>query len=942
MANKTANKKTQSRRKSSTSTGAKRGRPPKKAAPKKPEVNRLWSILLFVLGLVITAMAFVPGEKFWAYLRENFLFGMFGASGYILGPVLLYIGFRVATGKPSRLKMFWAAGFVLLLSSFIHIWFVGDVSGEGFINQIIELHKIGRTVPLSGGIIAALIGMPLQSVFGSLAARITITLLTVGFFMFLTDTTPYDIYVEMREKAKAEKERLAREMEEQRRERDARRRRRREKARAQATTTGLGRRKRIDFDIDDPVTETEEPEQVKEDVAQSVAVDKEADVKAAVESDVQPLTYDEQSRKQDQLKKIEEIMKKLRSKQKTTPRPAVTAENVMNVIDSQPTAEETSRRQIPTQADEAVSDSVADTLQRGEIPDFWDRPVEDTKFVDMPAYGESHTGPKLTEVTDAYGQAIGVEAEDISRIVDRVFDGPAIDTMATTIENLETAERTPEDIIDVDHDEKVYIYKHPPIDLFAPRIYDGSPDIETELRTNAEKLIDVLASFGVQAHITDISRGPAVTRYELQPATGVKISKITGLADDIALNMAASGVRIEAPIPGKAAVGIEIPNKESDTVEIRGIFETKEFIEAQSPLSVALGVDIAGNPVIMDLARMPHLLIAGSTGSGKSVCVNAIIISFIYKSSPEDVKLVLIDPKMVELAEYNGIPHLMMPVVTDSKKAAGALGGAVAEMEKRYLLFAENSVRDIKSFNKLARSKPELGLEKMPYIAVIIDELADLMMVSGKEVEAYIIRLAQKARAAGIHLIVATQRPSVDVITGLIKANIPARIAFAVSSQVDSRTILDGAGAEKLLGMGDMLFLPLGANKPTRVQGTYVKDEEISAVIDFIKQDFVAEYNQEMIDNMEKMAAKDSPSGGGGDMDDKDEMLPKAIEAVVDAGQASVSLLQRRLKLGYARAARIMDEMEQMGIVGPYEGSKPRRVLISKNEWLEMSLGQND
>ena len=481
-----------------------------------------------------------------------------------------------------------------------------------------------------------------------------------------------------------------------------------------------------------------------------------------------------------------------------------------------------------------------------------------------------------------------------------------------------------------------YVYKHPPISLFAKSVNKNQGDIENELKTNAQLLVDTLSSFGVQTKIIDISRGPSVTRYELQPLAGVKISKITNLADDIALNLAASGVRIEAPIPNKAAVGIEVPNKQSNAVNIRTIFENRQFKDSASPLTIALGVDIAGNVVTTDLTRMPHLLIAGSTGSGKSVCVNAIITSFLHKSGPDEVKLILIDPKVVELAEYNGIPHLLMPVVTEPKKAAGALGSAVAEMEKRYKLFAENSVRDIKTYNKLCLENPEL--EKLPYIAIIIDELADLMMVSGKEVEDYICRIAQKARAAGMHLIVATQRPSVDVITGLIKANIPARIAFAVSSQIDSRTILDGGGAEKLLGMGDMLFLPLGASKPTRVQGTYVRDEEIASVINFVKQDYTADYDQEMIASMEKFATKDNKSDAGDDMEQKDEMLPKAIEVVVDIGQASTSLLQRKLKLGYARAARIMDEMEAMGIIGPYEGSKPRQVLITKNQWLEMMI----
>ena len=491
--------------------------------------------------------------------------------------------------------------------------------------------------------------------------------------------------------------------------------------------------------------------------------------------------------------------------------------------------------------------------------------------------------------------------------------------------------------------EKNYIYKKPPITLFERGSAKTKGDIESELKTNAQLLVDTLASFGVQTKIIDISRGPSVTRYELQPLAGVKISKITNLADDIALNLAASGVRIEAPIPNKAAVGIEVPNKASSSVNIRSIFESKQFKESQSPLSIALGVDIAGNVVVTDLTRMPHLLIAGSTGSGKSVCVNAIITSFLYKSSPEDVKLILIDPKVVELAEYNGIPHLLMPVVTEPKKAAGALGSAVAEMEKRYKLFAETGVREIKSYNKLAETRDDL--EKLPYVAIIIDELADLMMVAGKEVEDYICRIAQKARAAGMHLIVATQRPSVDVITGLIKANIPARIAFAVSSQIDSRTILDGGGAEKLLGMGDMLFLPLGASKPIRVQGTYVKDGEIEKVINFIKQDYTADYNQEMITSMENIAAATGSKGAAATADgadQRDEMTTKAIEVVVDAGQASTSLLQRKLKLGYARAARIMDEMEEMGIIGPYEGSKPRQVLITKNQWLEMMINNSN
>ena len=526
-----------------------------------------------------------------------------------------------------------------------------------------------------------------------------------------------------------------------------------------------------------------------------------------------------------------------------------------------------------------------------------------------------------------------VEEKDISSLVAAAMEKPAASEQA--------AAQTPvEDAEPVD----TFQYQYPPIELFERSPDESDPTAQDELKANAQKLVDTLESFGVRTRVLDISRGPAVTRYEVQPMAGVKISRITSLADDIALNLAVADVRMEAPIPGKPAVGIEVPNHKRQAVYIRSVFESQSFLRMSSPLGIALGKDIAGVAQVADLCKMPHLLIAGSTGSGKSVCVNSIIMSLVFRSSPEDVKLLLIDPKVVELAEYNGIPHLLMPVVTEPKKAAGALGSAVQEMERRYRMFAENNVRDIKSFNKLAAERPDL--EKMPYIAIVIDELADLMMVVGKDVEDSICRIAQKARAAGMHLIVATQRPSVDVITGLIKANIPSRIAFAVSSQVDSRTILDGAGAEKLLGQGDMLFMPVGAPKPTRIQGTFVRDEEISRVLDFIKSSATVQYDEAMIEAMEKHAIQDGKKGGSGaDSDedsDSDPMFKQAVEVVIDAGQASTSLLQRRCKLGYARAARIMDEMEQKGVIGPYEGAKPRAVLISRQQWLEMQMNQPD
>jgi len=525
-----------------------------------------------------------------------------------------------------------------------------------------------------------------------------------------------------------------------------------------------------------------------------------------------------------------------------------------------------------------------------------------------------------------------VEEKDLNTLVAAAMEKPAASEQAAASAPAEEAEPV-----------ETYQYQYPSIELFERAPEETDVGAQDELKANAQKLVDTLESFGVRTRVLDISRGPSVTRYEVQPMAGVKISRITSLADDIALNLAVADVRMEAPIPGKPAVGIEVPNHKKTPVYIRSVFESQAFLRMTSPLGIALGKDIAGVAQVADLCKMPHLLIAGSTGSGKSVCVNSIIMSLLFRSSPEDVKLLLIDPKVVELAEYNGIPHLLMPVVTEPKKAAGALGSAVQEMERRYHMFAENNVRDIKSFNKLAATDPTL--EKMPYIAIIIDELADLMMVVGKDVEDSICRIAQKARAAGMHLIVATQRPSVDVITGLIKANIPSRIAFAVSSQVDSRTILDGAGAEKLLGMGDMLFMPVGAPKPTRIQGTFVRDEEISRVLNFIKQSATVQYDEAMIEAMERHAIQDGKKGGSGSADSdedsgSDPMLKQAVEVVIDAGQASTSLLQRRCKLGYARAARIMDEMEEKGIIGPYEGAKPRAVLISRQQWLEMQMNQ--
>ena len=479
--------------------------------------------------------------------------------------------------------------------------------------------------------------------------------------------------------------------------------------------------------------------------------------------------------------------------------------------------------------------------------------------------------------------------------------------------------------------QKQYVY--PPYDLLQEDLETGgnSKNYRNQVLEGAKKLEETLNSFGVSAKVINVTRGPTVTRYELQPSPGVKVSRIVSLSDDIALNLAAPAIRLEAPIPGKAAIGIEVPNKEINMVRVRDVIESQEFAQHPSKLAFAVGKDVSGEIIIVDIAKMPHLLIAGATGSGKSVCINSLIISLLYKSSPEEVKLLMIDPKVVELGIYNGIPHLLIPVVTEPKKAAGALNWAVQEMVNRYKLFAEKAVRDIKGYNELVKKTGEQSI--LPQIVIIIDELADLMMVAPNDVEDAICRLAQMARAAGMHLVIATQRPSVDVITGVIKANIPSRISFAVSSQIDSRTILDMAGAEKLLGRGDMLLHPVGKPKPLRAQGANITDTEVEKVVEFVKAQGNVLYDDHII---EEINSEDSPFDH--DSGDNDELLPRAIELVVEAGQASVSLIQRKFKVGYARAARIVDQMEARGIVGGFEGSKPRQLLISRQQWHEMQM----
>lgn len=562
-----------------------------------------------------------------------------------------------------------------------------------------------------------------------------------------------------------------------------------------------------------------------------------------------------------------------------------------------------------------------------KVPENSEENLENQITIQMPEYADE----KTTKGKSAKAKKLQKESPEVADSGDGHLFKQEVEQKEEKTKQVLTLEhgKTTED----EH------YEFPPLDLLEKGKRTSSQrDDKRSVAETANRLQKTLYSFGVSAKVEKVSVGPAITRYELRPSEGVRVSKIAKLADDIALNLAAESIRIEAPIPGKQAVGIEVPNRENEMVHLRDIIDSNEFRESKSKLTMALGKNVAGDIVITDIAKMPHVLIAGSTGSGKSVCINTLITSILYKAKPSEVKLVMIDPKVVELSVYNGIPHLLIPVVTDPKKAAGALAWAVQEMVKRYSLFAQKGVRDIKGYN--AELEKEEESEKLPQIVIIIDELADLMMVAPNEVEDAICRLAQMARAAGMHLVIATQRPSVDVITGIIKANIPSRIAFAVSSGVDSRTIIDMTGAEKLLGKGDMLFAPIGIAKPVRVQGAFVSDKEVESIVQCIKnQDNQPDYREDIIQEIENNTKNEKEIEADSD-DETDPLLMDVIETVMGLGQASTSFIQRRFKVGYARAGRIIDQMEKMGIISGYEGSKPRQVIMPKERWEELKMAK--
>lgn len=619
-------------------------------------------------------------------------------------------------------------------------------------------------------------------------------------------------------------------------------------------------------------------------------------------------------------------------------------EDTMSMDEMEKAFEEAKEKVIHEKLEEAKEKEVQGKLEESE---------NIVKTAEQEFIYEEKIEPSIIETSELVGKANEEKVKKTEEMESRVFEKIEIEPSAIEIAAKEMPKKIepsvehreiPTTISDNTKIETVskkemekknstpYIYKFPSIELLnkKPLKSSDTAQIQAELQENAIKLEKTLESFGVEAKVLDICRGPAVTRYEIQPKIGVKVSKIVGLTDDIALSLAATGIRMEAPIPGKSAIGIEVPNKEVQAVYLREILESKEFHDFDSKLAFGVGKDISGNIMVSDISKMPHALIAGATGSGKSVCINTLITSIIYKADPKEVKLIMIDPKVVELSIYNGIPHLLIPVVTEPQKAASALNWAVQEMDTRYKAFAQHNVRDIKGYNSYKKENGEEDF--MPHIVIIIDELADLMMTTPKEVEDSICRLAQKARAAGMHLIIATQRPSVDVITGVIKANIPSRIAFAVSSGIDSRTILDTVGAEKLLGRGDMLFAPYGTNKPTRIQGAFISDKEVERIVEFVKfNNSEVEYNNEVMEKIDRQNNSDGKSEAYSDGDD--ELLQEAIDLVIDKEKASITMLQRYFRIGFNKAARLMEELEKQGVVGPDEGSKPRKVLINKSDF---------
>lgn len=862
--------------------------------------RRIYSIVIFAVGvllLLFTLIGFLGG----ATSKEDpnlldyiymFLCGIFGFAVFFTGPVAIYVAILVAMDKNNgsiSKKVVQLAFSVMLVSAAVQIIFIGSV-GEGTTNifgAIGSLYSDGIQL-MGGGIYGGLLSW-LLLLFGRIGAIVLVILIAFVFIMFISRKTLLDflhaVGKPVKKTARTVKDKHQRHKEEM-----------------------------------EALRLASEEQNAENEQQKNIRRINELE-KATAENINEPLSKKHKQTMDEQKRDNEDFINEINSYN------GMPAENTSRSV--RPSAEVLP--EIAPEDDVHMSDGNLPELP-GDI-DTGRLPEENTVAAAKELVTDTAPLPELPpEEVNPVEQVLNEYA------LEQTNGGNTTDNAHGDTDVSETEGGSPED------DEQ---YILPPTDLLD-EIMPGKAkaDIQKELDTNSENIVKTLRSFGVQTKIIGTCRGPSVTRYELQPAAGVKISKITGLADDIALNLAASGIRIEAPIPGKPAVGIEVPNKNTDSVPFRELIESNDIKSNPSKLAAVLGKSISGDTIIADIADMPHLLVAGTTGSGKSVCVNSIILSILFRSTPDEVRFIMVDPKQVEFMTYNGIPHLLIPVVTDPKKAAGALQWAVTEMLKRYNLFAENSVRDLKGYNAIADKDPDI--KKLPQIVIFIDELADLMMASKNEVEDSICRLAQMARAAGMHLVIATQRPTVDVVTGLIKANIPSRIALKVGSGVDSRTILDEQGAEKLLGRGDMLFKSTSMPKPLRVQGCWISPKEIDRVVNFIKDSYILDYDNDVIREVEERAAqvgtgdkRGASSDDSGDIDVSDEKLEDAIRTVVEAGQASTSSLQRKLKLGYGRAARLIDIMEEMGIVGPSEGSKPRQVLMTREEYYERRMNKD-
>ena len=936
------------------------------------------TVIMFAVGIVLTLAAVIPageGEGWRGFF--DLMHGLFGYSAFLVGPLLIFVAIRLSAFKEGHklgMDMLKCVGGILLLCAAVQIFSVGAVPGENFGEVIANLYKDGKEFR-GGGVFALFIG-GLLLLLGRLGATILIIILILVCVLLCTGITVADFTDRMvkpvrnaKDKAVEHHNRIREEnriaAEELHMQQDEIEKIQAEIDAEQQEKRSVAELSRAVFSVSDP--EEQEPEPIVEDTSAHTEPEssekphiievprpdpvKPAEPELPAEPDPAETEQLLEEQHEDSVDYMAEIKDYIMQKNRAVLEEAERSEKdplededaeLVPIIDALHRFKEENPENAPVSSIQDLPENSITSSEESELPfdldDVADEPETESQPQKEAAVPET-SAPKTAE-PERPENPVKPEIVEVPRP-----DRPVTPTPAPAPERpaMPLKKPAPEELNFSD------VYTLPPVNLLNPvQKKLTQADIDNEIDRNSRKLVEALQSFGVQTKLVGVSRGPSVTRYELQPAPGVKISKITGLQDDIALNLASAGVRIEAPIPNKSAVGIEVPNKARDTVFFRELVDTTEFKKSfDKKLETVLGKDISGAMVTCNIAKMPHLLIAGTTGSGKSVCVNSIIMSILMKSTPQDVRLIMVDPKKVEFMMYNGIPHLLIPVVTDPKKAAGALAWAVNEMLNRYKQFSDNNVRDFTGFNELAKD-PDSGLMKMSHIVIFIDELADLMMASPKDVEDSIVRLAQMARAAGMHLVIATQRPTVNVVTGLIKANIPSRIALMVASQTDSRVILDVSGAEKLLGNGDMLYMPVGLPKPVRVQGCFVSDKEVERVVEFIKQTFQAEYDELVMEEVERQtemvaSAQDSKSSGNsdsGDIDTSDERLEEAIDFVVESGTCSTSSLQRRLKLGYGRAARLVDIMEEMGIVGPLEGSKPRQVLMTKQEWAERKLQQ--